>query len=285
MGKTGKYFEKKTVRLIKTLHPNSKVDHNVKLLGKLSKKHRQIDILVEPREFDILMFECKDHKRPISLDVFGSFTSLIEDVRIKKAAMVSNSPYSVGVQNLAKSKNIDLLHVVDTDDPKVRTRLKASVLLSDSQLKGFQMKFQSTGNLGDGISIYPNEIIIQSSEFKGNGHDYLKFLWNQTDNLPQETGNYKFEIENALVLSISGKPIPMDKITFFYRVLKEHFLGDLDILNTRGIYNVKEKSYQTKSLETAKLVPYEVEKIWKIIPEETAKQIKTTLGISCKSIY
>jgi len=285
MVKTGKYFEKKTVKLIKTFRPKDRVEHNVKLLGKLSKKNRQIDILVEPKEFDLLMFECKDHKRPISLDVFGAFTSLIEDVRVKKVAMVSNSPYSNGVQNLAKSKNIDLLHVVDTDDPKIRTRLKASVLLSDSQLKGFRMKFQSISNLQDGISIYPDKIIIQSQEFKGNGHDYLKFLWNKTDKLSQETGNFTLEIENALILSISGKPIQMDKITFFYRVLKEHFLGDLEVVNTSGIYNVREKSYQTKSFETAKLVPHKVEKIWKIIPEEAAKQVKTTLGLSCKSIY
>src|SRR3990167_8231141 len=104
MGKSGKYYEKKTAELLQKLRPQERVQSNIKLLGKLSKKNRQIDVLVEPKDFDLLIFECKDRGRPVDLDVFGVFTSLLDDVKVDKAAMVSNSPYSEGVQNLANAK-------------------------------------------------------------------------------------------------------------------------------------------------------------------------------------
>ena len=281
MKKTGKYFEKKTVDLIKKLQPNNKVHHNIKLMGKLSKKKRQIDVFVEPNEFDFLIFECKDHNRPIDLDTFGIFHSLLEDVGGEKAAMVSNSPYSEGVQNLAEAKNIDLLHIIDSGDPKIRTFLKAPVLLIDSKLKNFQMGFQTTSAFTEGLPFDP---IIQGQHFTGTGKDYIKHLWNNTDLLSEETGSFEFVLENVSVLSVRGNPIHMDKITLRYGVAKEHYLGELEIINTEGIYNVKERSFQTKSLETEPLNAYEVEKVWKMIPEEEAKNMKVSMGVGCKSI-
>ena len=281
MGKSGKYYEKKTAELLQKLRPQERVQSNIKLLGKLSKKNRQIDVLVEPKDFDLLIFECKDRGRPVDLDVFGVFTSLLDDVKVDKAAMVSNSPYSEGVQNLANAKNIDLLHIIDTGDPKIRTHLKATVMLIDSKLKSFQMKFQTTAAFSDAFSYNP---MIQGPDFVGDGRTYLKHLWNDTDALSEETGSFEFMIENASILGISGKPIPMDKITFLYSVSKEHYLGDLEIINTQGIYNVREGSYQTKSLETAPLVAYEAEKAWKLIPEKEAQQIKVSMGVVCKSM-
>lgn len=281
MGKNGKYYEKKTAELLQKFRPNEKVQHNVKILGKLSKKNRQIDVLVEPSDFDLLIFECKDHGRPIDLDVFGVFTSLLEDINIDRAAMVSNSPYTDGVQNLAGAKNIDLLHIIDTSDPKMRTQLRASVLLIDSKLKSFQMGFQTTTSFSEA---FPYDPIIQGPDFVGHGRDYLKHLWNETDKLSEETGGFEYVIQNASILSVNGNTIPMDKITFVYNVDKEHYLGDLEIINTQGIFNVKEGSYQTRSLETAPLVAYEAEKIWKKIPEEEARNVRVSVGVGCKSI-
>ncbi len=279
--KSGKYFEKKTAGLLQKLRPNEKVQHNVKLLGKLSKKNRQIDVLVEPTDFDILIFECKDHKRPIDLDTFGIFTGMLEDVGAKKAAMVSNSPYTEGVRNLANAKNIDLLHLIDTGDPKIRTYLKAPVLLIDSKLKSFQMSFQTTAAFAEGM---PTDPVIQGSHFVGQGRDYIKHLWNNTELLLEETGDFEFVMENISVLSVNGNPIHMDKVVFIYNVVKEHYIGDIEIINTQGIYNVKEGSFQTKSLETAPLNAYEVEQVWKFVPEEEAKIAKVAMGFGCKSV-
>lgn len=281
MKKSGKYFEEKTAQVVQSLRPQEKVQHNVKLLGKLSKKKRQIDVIVEPSEFDFLIFECKDHTRPIDLDTFGVFTSLLEDVGSPKAAMVSNSPYTEGVQNFAASKKIDLLHIIDTGDTKIKTQLRAPVLLIDSKLKSFQMRFETTAAFSES---FPYDPIIQGTHFIGQGRFYIKHLWNNTELLSEETGTFEFVLENASILSIKGNPIPMDRITFTYEVVKEHYTGDLEIINTQGIYNVKENSYQTRSLETEPLNAYEVEKIWRIISEEEAKNVTVAMGVGCKSM-
>lgn len=279
--KSGKYFEKKTAEVLKNLRPNEKVHPNVKLLGKLSKKKRQIDVLVEPADFDIIIFECKDHKRPIDLDKFGVFTGILEDINVKKAAMVSNSPYTDGVKNLAAAKNIDLLHLIDSGDPNIQTHLTAPVLLTDSKLKNFQMSFETTAAFTEPMSTDP---VIRGPHFTGQGRDYIKYLWNDTEFLSEETGTFEFTLKDVGVIGVNGNPIHMDKITFIYDVVKEHYIGDLKIIDTQGIYNVKEGSFQTKSLKTEPLNAYDVEKVWKMIPEEEAQKIKISMGFVVKSI-
>lgn len=281
MTKTGKYFEKKTTKVLQRFNPELQVQHDVKILGKLSNKPRQIDVLIEPSEFETLIFECKDHTRPVDLDTFGVFTSILDDISVSgKAAVVSNSSYSNGVKSMATAKGIDLLHIVDTGDPKIRTQLRAPALLNDTKLKYMQFSFQTTANFS---GITPNPIIV-GPHFEGDPRNYLTYLWNETNLLEETTGNHSFELKNSFLIDTSGYKIPFD-ITFNYEVEEEHYLGDLAIQNTQGIYNVQKGSYQTNSMETEPLIAYEMEKIWKKITDREVKDVTVSMGFGCKSIY
>lgn len=281
MAKTGKYFEKKTAKILQRFNPELQVQHDVKIFGKLSNKLRQIDVLIEPSEFEHLIFECKDHTRPVDLDTFGVFTSILEDIDKKgKAAVVSNSLYTEGVQNMAKAKGIDLLHIVDTSDPQIKTQLRAPALLHDTKLKYMQFGFQTTANFS---GIYANPIIV-GPHFQGDAKSYLTHLWNNTELLQEVTGDFEFVIEDAFLITTDGSKAPF-KVTFHYGVEEEHYLGDLAFQNTQGVYNIQTGEYQTNSLETEPLVAYEVEKIWKKISPEEAKTAKVAMGVGCKSLY
>lgn len=281
MTKTGKYFEKKTAKVLQKFNPELQVQHDVKIQGKLSNKLRQIDVLIEPSEFESLIFECKDHSRPVDLDTFGVFTSILDDIRREgKAAVVSNSPYSEGVRNMANAKGIDLLHIIDTEDPKIMTQLRASALLHDTKLKYMQFRFQTTANFS-GIPVNPT---IEGPHYEGNPRDYLTYLWNETSLLKEDTGNHTFELKDAFLIDTSGSKIPFN-ITFNYGVEEEHYLGSLAIQNTQGIYNVQKGIYQTSSMETEPLNAYEVEKVWKKINDEEARKAKVSMGVGCKSMY
>ena len=281
MTKTGKYFEKKTAKVLQKFNPELQVQHDVKILGKLSNKPRQIDVLIEPSEFETLIFECKDHARTVDLDTFGVFISILDDIRASgKAAVVSNSPYSEGVRNMATAKGIDLLHIIDTDDPKIRTQLRAPALLNDTKLKYMQFSFQTAANFS---RITPSAIIV-GPHFEGDPRGYLTYLWNETNLLEETTGDHSFELKNSFLIDTSGSKIPFD-ITFNYGVEEEHYLGDLAIQNTQGIYNVQKASYQTNSMETEPLIAHEVEKIWTKITDEEAKKVNVSMGIGCKSVY
>ncbi len=281
MTKTGKYFEKKTADVLQKFNPQIQVQHDVKILGKLSNKLRQIDVLIEPAEFEHLIFECKDHSRPVDLDTFGVFTSILEDIgRNGKAAVVSNSPYTDGVKNMAKAKDIDLLHVIDTSDPKINTHLMAPALLHDTKLKHMQFGFQTTANFS---GIYANPIIV-GSHYQGDPKSYLTYLWNNTDLLQETTGEHEFIMEDAQLITTDGSKAPFI-VTFNYGVEVEHYLGELKIQNTQGIYNIQDGSYQTKSLETEPLVAHEVEDIWKKLTDEEAQNAVVSMGFGCKSLY
>lgn len=281
MVKKGVYFEKKTAQVLQKFNPNLQVQHDVKMLGKLSNKLRQIDVLIEPSEFEHLIFECKDHTRPVDLDTFGVFTSILDDIGRKgKAAVVSNSPYSDGVKHMANAKNIDLLHIVDTSDPKINTKLMAPVLLHDTKLKYMQFNFQTTANFS---GIYQNPIIV-GPHFKGDARSYLTHLWNTTDLLNDKTGDFEFELRDSYLIATDGSRVPF-QIIFRYGVQIEHYLGELAIQNTQGIYNIQKQTYQTKSLETEPLIAHEVEKIWKRITDQEAAGASVTMGFGCKSLY
>ncbi len=281
MSKNGKYFEEKTAKVLQKLHPKLQVQEDVKILGKLSNKLRQIDVLIEPTQFEYLIFECKDHNRPVDLDTFGVFTSILDDIKSRgKAAVVSNSPYTDGVKNMATAKGIDLLHVIDTNDPKVRTQLKAPILLHDTKLKHMQFQFQTIENFS-GIPVNP---IIVGPHFEGDPKSYLKHLWNETNLLKEITGDHKFELKDSFLIATDGSKVPFN-ITFMYGVEEEHYLGDLAIQNTQGIYNIQKGTYQTSSLETEPLEAYEVEKVWKKITDQEAKEAHVSMGFGCKSLY
>jgi len=281
MPKKGTYFEKKTAGVLQKFNPELQVKHDVKILGKLSNKLRQIDVLIEPKEFEHLIFECKDHTRPVDLDTFGVFTSILEDIGGRgKAAVVSNSPYTVGVKNMAKAKDIDLLHIIDTDDPQIKTQLMASALLHDTKLKHMQFSFQTTANSS---GIYANPRIV-GPHFEGDARSYLTHLWNTTDLLKEITGDHEFELKDAYLMSIDGSKVPFN-IIFKYGVEIEHYFGELALQNTQGIYNIQNGSYQTRSLETEPLVAHEVENIWKKISDQEAEQAVVSMGFGCKSLY
>lgn len=281
MTKAGKYFEKKTAKVLQKFNPELQMQHDVKILGKLSNKPRQIDVLIEPTEFEHLIFECKDHSRPIDLDTFGVFTSILDDIGGSgKAAVVSNSPYTDGVKSMATAKGIDLLHIIDTGDPKIRTQLRAPALLHDTKLKYMQFSFQTTANFS-GIPVNPT---IVGPHFEGYPRSYLTHLWNETTLLTEITGDHKFELKDAFLIDTSGSKIPFN-ITFNYGVEEEHYLGDLAIQNTQGIYNIQKRSYQTNSIETEPLIAHTVEKIWKKITDQEAKEASVSIGFGCKSLY
>lgn len=67
-------FETSSYEIIQKLNPKAKVHNNIYIVGKLSRKRRQVDIkLVEPEQYDFIAFECKDHGRPLDIPVIEAF--------------------------------------------------------------------------------------------------------------------------------------------------------------------------------------------------------------------
>lgn len=125
-----KHFEEQTFKVVKQLNPDYSVYHNVEITGKLSKTSRQVDVqLIDPKEYDFVAFECKDYKVPVDIPRIEAFVSKLKDLGTSKGAIVSNSGYTKPAVILAKEWGVDLLNLVDTEDPLIRFKLSTNTNL------------------------------------------------------------------------------------------------------------------------------------------------------------
>ncbi|HEX8853934.1 MAG TPA: restriction endonuclease, partial [Pyrinomonadaceae bacterium] len=78
-----KKFEDLAAHIQRRLSPEAVVRQNEYILGKRSKRKRQIDITVrkEVRPYELLIvIDCKDYKRPVDVKDVESFIGLTKDV-------------------------------------------------------------------------------------------------------------------------------------------------------------------------------------------------------------
>lgn len=288
--KKWKKFEKKTAQTIQNFNSDSKVYENVYVTGKFSKSPRQIDVkLVDPDGYDFMVFECKDKSQPIDTPVVEAFVTKLKDLGDKKGAIVSNSPYTKGAQNIAKEFNIDMLHIVDSSDNNIRTTIYATAMISDIMPINFNIGFGLSSNQ----PVYFDDdvrklVFIDTDGNNITGYQIFISIWNNTEELPRTSGLHTYTVPDDRkfsILGIDGKKEAIKNLQFNYEVIQKHFFGKVEIIDTSGIYNVKEKSYRTRSLLTEPIVANEVEKIWQEIESPADIKESVTFGMHVVSMY
>ncbi len=293
MDKKWKKFEESSFNIVKSLNPQAQVYKNIQIQGQLSKVKRQVDVqLVKPEEYQFIAFECKDHKRPLDVPVVEAFNTKLRDVGAKKGAIVSNSPFTKAAENMASELGIDLLALVDTKNKNVRGKLFASLLLSDTFVKSFRLRLKSSSPK----ILLPLDIrevvFVNERDQKGTAYEIFALLWNENEtSLSREPGVYEYRPPNPKekrIIGLDGEIIIPDEIVFVYEVVEKHFAGQIEVIETQGLYNVKEKSYQTRSMQTAPIVAYEIEKTWPEIPAEEAirgrNEGRFSMAVGCSSV-
>jgi hypothetical protein len=279
-------FESKTTEIIKELNPKAEVFPNIFLQGKLSLVRRQVDIkLTEPGHYDFIAFECKDHGRSIDVPVIEAFNTKLQDIGAKKGAIVSSSPYTKSAQNMAAKLGIDLLAVVDTGDPEVKTKLYASMIISDIFVKAMAVRVSFSGVMRGGIPTTPSLMRVSVGQPPAVVPVLNVFhnLWNNSDKLIKVPGEYELT-EKLKIISSLGEEVPCN-FTFIYEVVERHFMGKIEIINAKGIFNFKKGSFQTRSIETEIINTYEKEQIWDEISTEEANSTKVSMRLSCSSLF
>lgn len=288
--KKWKRFEDKTHKLLQEFNPTADVYKNIFIKGLFSKKRRQVDVkMVKPDEYDFIAFECKDYKRPLDIPIIEGFNTKLKDINAKKGAIVSNSPFTEGAINMASEFKIDLLNLVDTADKDIRAQLFAKGLIADTQCKGYSLGFSSTAQMGGGVSLEPSQIFfIDDNGKRASSRRIFAQLWNSTQDLSTQPGYYKYtppEQNKKKILSIDDIAIPLNTVCFNYEVIERFFIGNIEIIDAKGLFNVKEGSFQTRSITTEKVSAFDKEKIWEEVTADEAKKRFHTFGFSCVSLY
>ena len=281
-------FEEKTHEIVKELNPHLNVYKNVYIKGKLSKGRRQVDVqLVEPSSYDFIAFECKDYKRPLDVPKIEAFATKLKDIGAKHGSIVSNSSYTQPSINMAKELNIDLLALVDTGDSDIRTKLHAPSMISDTMLKSMRISISTKQSFIGSICPDPKVLrLVVDSGKTATVYEVFARLWNE-EQLLRKPGNYVYTPPNQnqkQIITNEGKLVNLETLNFHYEVVERHFVGDIEIVDAVGIYNVQENSFQTKEIITEGIIPYEKERIWKELTPDEAKSAKVTFGLVCSSM-
>lgn len=277
--KKGTPFESATFKVVKELHPTQNVLPNVKIVGKVTEYPREVDVkLVDPNQYDFVAFECKDHKAKVDVEYVEAFVTKLKDVGAKKGAMVSNSGFTTSALKTAKAYNIDALALVDSKDSVVKTKIFAGLVMEDVYVKSLGIGISSTSTTH--FSFDPNQYTLQiRAPQGGQGTAYQVFagLWNQQDSpLSQKPGTYcyKFEKEHGIqMLSIEGNWVDLDSFEFNYEIRRRYYQGKIEMIDTSGLYDVANHTYQTRTMTTDKITPSDIARNWpEITEEELAKR-------------
>lgn len=289
--KDWKKFEEHSHKTIKELNPKSNVLKNVRIEGKFSKVQRQVDIQkIEPNQYDFIAFECKDHKRSIDIPIVEAFATKLKDIGAKKGAIVANSKYTEGAQNLATKLNIDLLNLVNTSNKKIRAKIYAGLLLVDTSTKKHSVKIWGVTQSNFLLPIDPTKLtFVDSNGVTATAYEIFVDLWNETDSLSKEPGVYEYfppTHPEKKVLDMNGQLVTFQRMAFVYEVVRRYYLGKIEIIDAKGLYNVRDSSFQTRRITTQKIVPYVLERKWKDIGPEEAKKAegKYTFRLDVNSI-
>jgi len=114
-----KEYETKVLDYFTNRFPDSKIERNIKLPGRLSKTTRELDILLTDTVFGCsmeLVIECKNWRSKLDVADVGAFIDKLKDIGISKGIIISRHGYSESAHNRARAEINLQLQVLDFDN-------------------------------------------------------------------------------------------------------------------------------------------------------------------------
>lgn len=194
-GPQWKELESIIERLHRAFHPSASIEKNVRLLGKLSKTLREIDIVVKqkfgPQEI-LLIVECKHWKRKIDVKAVEGFAGVVKDVGAHIGIMVSAKGFSQGARNLAERRQINLYTFRDTKREAWPNGLKVPVLLEAWHIKPLALYVKD--NTGTSVPIKSDEDVQLHDDKTGEKIKVVslfRMIWDEHN--PKTEGEFCWE--------------------------------------------------------------------------------------------
>lgn len=284
--KKGEEYEKLSEEVVQALNHGKKVTHNVKIKGSLTEVKRQIDVKLDKSEYDFVMYECKDWKATVGIDVVEKLIGDLEDVGAKHGAIIANSPYTKGAKNLASKKGVDLLHLVKTDNPKSKIGISVMVLAREKVVEAVAYALEDSSLNGGNIDFNPNSLQIVEDGKRYNLKQLLKKRWNEGYNVQVEVGQNTLELHNPTVVGLDGELTRMTKITYTVIVKENYFEGPWIVKEAQGLYNVNEDTFHAYgNMKSATMSVKDMEKKFKPVEPEKLNQEKYSIILDIASKF
>jgi len=285
-----KKFEEAVASIQKNIAPKAQIVHDEKIIGK-SGTERQIDIAIRYNigQFTILIVaDCKDWKHPADIGDVGQFSDMVEDVGANKGALICNAGFTDGAKNRAREKGIDLLRVVDTENPDIKLEISFPTLCDFRYIKTVRFRFRHSD---------PTPFAMPASdpryiEIYRRNHSFSDILvnifikaWN-SGKLSHEVGEYenlKF-IEEEAFTKVENEFYGPVEITASLVVDRKLFLGAIPLIKGQGFANEITGGFTTNSIEFG-IDVVEVEQKWRRLSNEKEVAIKPTFTFLASDCY
>ena len=129
--KAGKAYEHFVFEKFKRFFRDFDVKMNDKIIGKISKIKREIDVSIKGKKDNVellYLIQCKDHKKPANITIIGEFSSVIKDVGASKGFLICSSGFAKTIHHYALSLGIELITVEDINSVKWKVEIEIPVI-------------------------------------------------------------------------------------------------------------------------------------------------------------
>jgi len=273
-----KKFEDLAARIQQSLSPEAEVKQNEYILGKRSKRQRQIDIALRKSvgQYELLIIiDCKDNKRPVDVKGVEGFIGLTKDVGANKGAIISAKGFTKSAYRRAIDAGIDLYTLVDAEAEEWQSYFTVPVLLD---LRSFTERSFHFSGLEPGANIeIQGKKFLTTYLYRENGdvidsiHNLFNRKW-QDGFFPIEPGEYdNLELVEGQAFLKGNNQLQPVNVMVRFTVEKILLFGQIPIVKGKGLLdNAQKKFIRSDGLFMGSLgvdgIPLaEVEKNWRRI--------------------
>ncbi len=278
---TGRSFETATARVLKSTRPAARVYANVRIVGRLSRVKRQVDVqVVSPADYEVLHFECKDHARPVDVEVVDAFTGKLRDIGARRGAIVSNSGYTSAALNMAEAVGVDTLALVDTEDPTIEAKIYVTVLVRDTFVREVGVLASPLTASGLVPTRLSQLVLLDASIKRDDAAKVFAKAWN-AQGMPMVPGNHVITFDTLgypRYERLDGSIADTMELPIGAMISQRCWLGELEILKSEGLYDVRTKAYETRSLTTATLDVTQLPS-WTAVPCRPSFPVAVTMEV------
>lgn len=234
----GKWFEEKTANELTKVYAGTEVKvYPSKHLQTSFGDTQQVDAYLKGHPaYDFIIFECKDEGK-IGKKASRQAEGIMKDVGANHAAIVGNGPFTRPLIKRCKHYGIDLLHIVDSEEKRLRTTVEFEIISSFTWIQEYRYRGLFCGKSFD-IKIPPAEIRSEYSE--ETIHKMVCNLWNEGV-LNKSPGLHKYTRDKFEMLTSPEHGLlhqVVDGLRFEYKVVKKYFLHRSPLAEGSGVLDV-----------------------------------------------
>jgi hypothetical protein len=262
-------FELLVAKIQQQLAPDAEVIHNTRIKGRITKRSRQIDVLVKQRigQYEMLIvLECRDYKVPVDVNSVAAFEGFLRDVGAHKGVLVCPRGFTQSAKHWAVDNQIDLYNPIDTDEHKWQVQLSVPIVC-DLRRAAFSFGLSSSSPLPFNLALdfyRTNQIFDAAGAPLGTALSAARTRWN-SGQFPTEAGEHQHQplFDTPTIHIDSGYRHRVEAtLTASILVTRQLYFGRLPIVQMSGFRDELAGTVIAKEFTTAAFDINEVTRTW-----------------------